>query len=350
MLRRRLIFAGILFLSFVTVSVTGYRLLGGSSVTFLQALYMAVITLAGVGYGEIVDTAHNAPLRIFNMGVVLFGVAVTVYVFSVVAAFLVEVELTNPFWRRSMQKRISELRGHYIVCGLGDTGRHVVEEMHRTGTQYVVVDLHEESIKKVGETHLDLSREMLYVVGDATEDETLSRAGIQHAKGLIAALPEDKDNLVVTVVAHQAYSDLRIVARAADQKFADRMLRAGAKATVSPSHIGGLRMASELIRPQVVGFLDLMLKDQSQTLRVEEIEIDALSPWVGSHLSDLQMHARHNLLVLAVKSEIASSAPKLWVNPPDKLIVHAGTAIIVMGNVKDIREARHEARSARAPA
>jgi len=344
MLRRRLIFAGILFLSLITVSVTGYRLLGGSSVTFLQALYMAVITLAGVGYGEIVDTAHNPALRIFNMGVVLFGVAVTVYVFSVVAAFLVEVELTNPFWRRSMQKRISELRGHYIVCGLGDTGRHVVEEMHRTGTHYVVVDLHEESIKKVGETHPDLSREMLYVVGDATEDETLGRAGIQHARGLIAALPEDKDNLVVTVVAHQAYSDLRIVARAADQKFADRMLRAGAKATVSPSHIGGLRMASELIRPQVVGFLDLMLKDQSQTLRVEEIEIDASSPWVGSHLCDLQIHARHNLLVLAVKSEIASSAPKLWVNPPDKLVVHDGTAIIVMGNVKDIREARHEAR------
>ena len=109
MLRRRLIFAGILFLTLITLSVTGYRLLGGSSVTFLQALYMAVITLAGVGYGEIVDTAHNPALRIFNMGVVLFGVAVTVYVFSVVAAFLVEVELTNPFWRRRMQKRISEL-------------------------------------------------------------------------------------------------------------------------------------------------------------------------------------------------------------------------------------------------
>src|SRR5260370_26457374 len=99
MIRRRLIFAVILFLSLVTVSVRGYRLLGGPSVTFLQALYMAIITLAGVGYGEIVDTAHNVPLRIFNMGVVLFGIAITVYVFSVVAAFLVDVELTNPFWR-----------------------------------------------------------------------------------------------------------------------------------------------------------------------------------------------------------------------------------------------------------
>jgi voltage-gated potassium channel len=345
MLRRRLIFAGILFVSLITLAVIGYRLLGGSSVTFLQALYMAVITLAGVGYGEIVDTAHNPALRIFNMGVVLFGVAVTVYVFSVVAAFLVEVELTNPFWRRSMQKRISELRGHYIVCGLGATGRHIADEMHRTRTHYVVVDLHEDLLKKVGETHPDLFGEMLYVIGDATEEETLSRAGIEHAKGLITALPEDKDNLVVTVIAHQAFPNLRIVARAAEQKFADRMVRAGAKATVSPSHIGGLRMASELIRPHVVGFLDLMLKDQSQTLRVEEIEIGASSPWVGSHLSEINIHAKHNLLVLAIKHSVESAAPKLWVNPPEKLVIQGGTALIVMGDVKDIREASREARS-----
>jgi len=346
MLRRRLISAGILFLTLITVSVTGYRLLGGSSVTFLQALYMAVITLAGVGYGEIVETAHNPALRVFNMGVVLFGVAVTVYVFSVVAAFLVEIEATNPFWRRRMQKRIIELKGHYIVCGLGDTGRHIAEEMHRTGTPHVAIDLREELIKKVGQTHPDLFRDMLYVVGDATEEETLSKAGIERAKGLVAALPVDKDNLVVTVIAHQAFPHLRIVARSSDLKFAERMVRAGAKATVSPSHIGGLRMASELIRPHVVGFLDLMLRDQSQTLRVEEIEIEADSSWVGSPLGEVKIRSRHNLLVLAVKSAGASATPKLWVNPPDQLTIQAGTAIIVMGDVKDIRKARSEAKSA----
>src|SRR5580700_8594296 len=167
MLRRRLIYAGILFLFLITVSVAGYRLLGGPSVTFLQALYMAVITLAGVGYGEIVDTAHNPALRVFNMGVVLFGVAVTVYVFSVVAAFLVEIEITNPFWRRSMQKRISELNDHFIVCGLGDTGRHAAEELQKSGSPYVVVDLHEETIKKVRENHPTLFKDVMYVVGDA---------------------------------------------------------------------------------------------------------------------------------------------------------------------------------------
>jgi voltage-gated potassium channel len=341
MLPKRLIFAGGLFLLLVTISVTGYLLLGGPSVTFLQALYMAVITLAGVGYGEIVDTARNPALRIFNMGVVLFGVAITVFVFSVVAAFLVEIEVTNPFWRRRMQARIKELRGHYIVCGLGDTGRHAVEELQKTGTPYVVVELQDEVVKKVRENQ-ELLANMLFVIGDATEEETLEKAGIEHAHGIITVLPEDKDNLVVTVVCHQRFPQLRIVARSAEEKFSDRMLRAGAKATVSPSRIGGLRMASEAIRPHVVGFLDLMLKSQSQTLRVEEIEVREHSPWVGNALSDLKIHSRHNLLVLAIKSAGMGDA-KLWVNPPENVRLQGGAALIVMGDVKDIHQARHEA-------
>jgi voltage-gated potassium channel len=345
MLPKRLIFAGGLFLLLLVISVTGYRLLGGPSVTFLQALYMAVITLAGVGYGEIVDTSRNPALRIFNMGVVLFGVAITVFVFSVVAAFLVEIEVTNPFWRRRMQTRISELRGHYIVCGLGDTGRHAVEELQKTGTPYVVVELHDDVIKKVRETHSALLGNMLFVVGDATEEDVLEKAGIAHAHGIITVLPVDKDNLVVTVVAHQRSPNLRIVARSAEQKFSERMLRAGAKATVSPSHIGGLRMASEAIRPHVVGFLDLMLKSQSQTLRVEEIEVREHSAWVGTALSELKIHTRHNLLVLAVKNAGKAADAKLWVNPPENLRLQGGAAIIVMGDVKDIHEARHEAAS-----
>src|ERR1700757_2306486 len=147
-LRKRLLFALGLMAGLITISVTGYLLLGGSSVGFLQALYMAVITVAGVGYGEIVDTSHNPVLRVFNMGIVLFGVAITVYVFSVVAAFLVQVEVTNPLWRRRMQKRISELENHFIVCGLGDTGRYAVAELEKTGTPYVVVDASEDNLKK----------------------------------------------------------------------------------------------------------------------------------------------------------------------------------------------------------
>jgi voltage-gated potassium channel len=342
-LRKRLALALGLLLTLIIVSMTGYRLLGGPSVTFLQALYMAVITLAGVGYGEIVDTSHNPALRVFNIGIVLFGVAITVYVFSVVAAFLVEIEFTNPFWRRRMQRRIDELTGHYIVCGLGDTGRHAVAELRKTNTPFVAVDLSEEHIRKLKELHPDALQDMLYVAGDATEEEVLEKAGLDRARGLIAALPLDKDNLVVTVIVRQRFPQMRIVARSAEPKFTDRMLRAGANSVVSPSQIGGLRMASELIRPHVVGFLDLMLKEQSQTLRVEEIEVRPSSAWAGKVLHDLNLKGRYNLLVLGLKGAAGEKVAGLVVNPPDDAIVEKQAVIIAMGDIKDVQRARQDA-------
>jgi voltage-gated potassium channel len=128
------------------------------------------------------------------------------------------------------------------------------------------------------------------------------------------------------------------------------MLRAGANSTVSPSRIGGLRMASEIIRPHVVGFLDLMLREQSQTLRVEEIDVAESSPWAGLPLSRLAFSSKFNLLVLALKHDAATAQAKLWVNPPDTVGIKAGDAIIVMGDVKDIIRARHAAGPVSAPA
>ncbi len=339
-LRKRLLFALVLLVSLIAVSMTGYRVLGGDSVTFLQALYMAVITLAGVGYGEIVDTSHNPALRIFNIGIVLFGVAVTVYVFSVVAAFLVEVEVTNPLWRRRMQRHINELKDHFIVCGLGDTGRYAVAELQKTETPYVVVDLSEDSLEKSRDLHSE-TLNVLYVIGDATEEDVLEKAGLDRARGLIAALPNDKDNLVITVIVRQRFPQMRIVARAADKKFADRMMRAGASSTVSPSQIGGLRLASEVIRPHVVRFLDQMLKEQGGTLRVEEIEVETTSKWAGTALHDLNLKGQYNLLVLGMKCPGVGSTSDLIVNPPDNSVIPGLGVIIAMGNIKDIQRARH---------
>ncbi len=340
-LRKKLLFAiGVLF-GLIAVSTTGYRLLGGPSVGFLQALYMSVITLSGVGYTEVVDTSHNPAIRIFNIFVILIGVSLTVYVFSVIVALLVEVEASNPFWRRRMQERIAATSGHFIVSGLGDTGRHAIGELHKIGTRYVAVDTSEENIKRLRESHPAITDDLLYVIGDATEEEVLQKAGIDRAKGLIAALPTDKDNLVITVIARQRFPKLRIVARAADERFSERMLRAGANATVSPSQIGGLRMASELIRPHVVNFLDLMLKEQSQTLRVEQLEI-AGPPWAGRPLKDLDLQRNFNLLVLAVK---ANASDQMRINPPDTVMIQPGDVVILLGDVADVQRARQIAES-----
>lgn len=346
-IRRKLYFAGLLLFVIMATAVTGYRILGGPNVTMLQAVYMAVITFAGVGYGEIIDTTFNPSLRIFNTVMIVCGWLAMIYIVSSVTAFLVEGEITDIFRRRRMQKTINELKYHYIVCGLGDTGRHAVEELEKTHTPYVVVETHEDNIKKFRDPLGTGSRayeNMLYVIGDATDDAVLDQAGLKRAKGIIAALANDKDNLVITVMVRQQNEKVRIVARCTDPKYAERMTKAGANSTVSPNHIGGMRMASEVLRPHVVGFLDLMLKEQSKTLRLEEIDVGKASPWVGKSIKDLAIKNRFGILVLAVKSAVDVRGARFHVNPPPEHLLAPGEVVIVMGDVKEIIKARQEAQ------
>lgn len=345
-LRRQLRIAFVCLSIVLAVSVAGYRLLGGPSVTILDALYMAIITLSSVGYTEIVDTAHNPMLRAFNIFVIIFGVMIMLYVFSVVTAFLVEGQITDFFWRRKMLKRINELKDHYIVCGLGDTGRHAVEELARTRALYVVIETNEDHIKRMVNDESGSYREMLYVVGDATDADMLDHVGIDRAKGMITTLASDKENLIITVLARQKNPDLRIVARCIDQKFAERLTKAGADSTVSPNQIGGMRIASEVLRPHVVNFLDLMLKDKSRTLRIEEIEIPEHSTWIGKRVADLHLRGSYNLLPLAIKDAYHDGKKHgFWVNPPENITCHAGLVLIVLGDAKDVCSARDHASS-----
>jgi voltage-gated potassium channel len=278
---------------------------------------------------------------------IVCGWLAMIYIVSSVTAFLVEGEITDIFRRRRMQKQIDNLKYHYIVCGLGDTGRHAVEELEKTHTPYVVVESHEDNIKKFRDplgTGSNAFEGMLYVIGDATDDAVLDQAGLKRAKGIIAALANDKDNLVITVMVRQQNENVRIVARCTEPKYAERMTKAGANSTVSPNHIGGMRMASEVLRPHVVGFLDLMLKEQSKTLRLEEIDIGKTSPWVGKSIKDLTIKNRFGILVLAVKSAVAVRGARFHVNPPPDHLLAPGEVVIVMGDVKEIIKARKEAQ------
>jgi voltage-gated potassium channel len=343
-LRKQLRVAFLVLFIVMGFSVAGYRLLGGPSVSFLDAIYMAVVTLSSVGYAEIVDTSQHPALRVFNIFVIIFGVMIMLYVFSVVTAFLVEGEITEFFGRRKMLKRISELKDHYIVCGVGDTGRHAIAEFERTHAPYVVVDNNEEHVKRIVNEENGIHREMLYIIGDATDADLLDRLGIDRAKGLITTLASDKENLVITVLARQKNPHVRIVARCIDQKFAERLTKAGADSTVSPNQIGGLRIASEVLRPHVVSFLDLMLKDVSRTLRIEEIEIPKNSSWSGKRLSDVNFRGGYNLLPLALKDAFHDGKRHgFWVNPPENVTCHPGLVVIVLGDVKDIHHAREQA-------
>ena len=328
------------------IAVIGYMVIGGPEVTLLDAMYMAVVTLSGVGYGEIVDSTHNHVLRTFNMFIVLIGVAVAVYVFSQLTAFLVEGELRNLFRRSRMNKQIAALRGHFIVCGLGKTGWHVVDELIRTGAPFVAIESSKEVIAQLQDGQDPRFSNLLYIEGDAADEKVLEQAGIDAAAGLITTLPSDKENLVITVIVRQRNHDIRIVSRCGDLSYAERMIKAGANSTVSPNHIGGLRMASELLRPTVVGFLDLMLQQKSRTLRVEEIALSESSAWDGKTLADVDLHERYDLLPLAVQY----ATGELQVNPRGPVKLAGGSVIIVLGDNENLRRARADANPSGAPA
>lgn len=333
-LGRRLALALFLLFCMVMVAAGGYRLLGGPKVTPLDAIYMAVVTIATVGYTEIVDTSANPTLRIFNIFVILFGIGIMLYVFSASTAFIVEGELKDLFRRRKMQKQIRDLRNHFIVCGAGEVGHYVVQELVKTKNPLVVIDHNEERLQKI-----QTLGEFPVLHGDAADEEVLDSAGLAHAQGLATVLPEDKDNLMVTVTARQKNPNLRIVTRCTEARMADKLIRAGANSAVSPNTIGGMRLASELVRPSVVGFLDLMLKEESKTLRVEEIRITDSSRWNGKSIHDTEIHRRYELLALALRK---STGETLY-NPLGETRLQRGDVLLVMGDVDKIWQARSDA-------
>lgn len=333
-LRRQLIQALLLLLVVVMIAAVGYRWLGGPQVTLLDAVYMAVITVATVGYTEVVDTSTRPALRIFNIFVIFFGVGILLYAFSASTAFILEGELKNLFWRRKMLKQIRNMKGHFIVCGAGETGQVVVQELLKSGYDFVVIDHDEERLTKI--QHLG---EFPVLKGDGADEELLTTAGLERARGVVSVLPEERDNLLVTVTARQMSPTVRIVARCAEAKMADKLLRAGANSAVSPNMIGGMRLASELIRPHVVGFLDLMLRDQVKTMRVEEISVEEGSPWVGKTLHNTDLHRKYELLALALRRPNG----EMQYNPHGETLLVRGDVLVVLGDVNNTWKAREAA-------
>ncbi len=319
----------------VAIATLGFRLLGKNA-SWLDAVYMVVISLTGVGYAEIVSTGANPLLRVFNVLVLIFGIGLMMYVFSLATAFIVEGELGHLVRRRKMQKKIEGFSRHVVVCGADETGSRVIRELGKSGVEVVAVDLLAERLGALGELPW-----LATVQGDATNPDVLEQCGIERASGLVATLPLDKDNLVITVMVRQKHRDVRIVARYAEPGMGDRILTAGADSTVSPAFIGGMRLASEMIRPHVVSFLDSMLREGASTLRIEEIAVPAGSPWAGSELRGLELHRRYGLSCLAVRD--GEEGPFRH-NPGETDIVRENTVLVVLGEVERVRAARQDAR------
>ena len=333
-LRKQLVLSLLLLVIVVLSAVAVYMWFGGPEVTLLDAFYMAVITITTVGYAEIVNTQSHPALRLFNIFFILIGIGIMLYTFSVSTAFIVEGELNHFFWRRKMQKLIRDMHDHLIICGAGETGTYLVKELLKTGNVFVVIDHDEGRLARIGQLG-----EVPVLKGEGGDEEILMTAQIQKARGLASVLPEDKDNLLLTVTARLLNPNLRIVARCAEAPMLEKLLRHGANAAISPNMIGGLRLASELIRPGVVSFLDTMLRDPSGTLRVEEITLAEGSPWIGKKLKEIDLHGRYELLPLAIRKPDGN----MKFNPRDNTVMASGDVLVVMGDVANAWKARDAA-------
>ncbi len=310
---------------------TGYYIIFGGEPKFLDCLYMTVVSLTTVGYAEVIPVTGNATAQIFTMVLITFGMGVILYGISSLTALFLEGELSGILRKKRMAKQIDKLSDHYIVCGGGETGSGVIAELCKNNETAVLIEEDPERIERCKDICA-----LLFIHGDATDDENLIAAGIKQAAGIVITLPFDKDTLYVTMTARMLNHNIRIISRMTNPHLKPKLIKAGANAVVCPNAIGALRMASEMIRPTAVDFLDRMLRSSRGSLRIHELTVSENSKFKQKEIRECGLKERYGLLVLGAKS----ADSEIEFNPPDSQVLTAGTTLIVMGSVGEIARAQ----------
>lgn len=336
---KRLVMGLALLVIVVVGGSVGYYLIGRGEWAFRDCAYMTVITVTTVGYGEILpDMEHVAYARMFTVILLVFGTGSIVYFASTITAFIIEGDLRNVLFASRLKKRMKRMKDHVVVCGAGSTGRNVIEELLTTGVPVVAIDLRESELREIAEKFP--KAEFSYIVGDATDDDVMAQTGLDRARGLVAALSSDKDNLYLTVSGRQINPATRIVARCAELSHVEKIRKSGADAVVSPNFIGGMRLVSELLRPAVVRFLDDMLRDRRAAFRIEEVRLGDGAAGLGTTLRDARVRERFGMTVLAVRASDNQS----WVyNPDADEKLGPGMTLVVLGSAEQVAELRRAA-------
>ena len=301
------------------VGTLGYHYLGRPDASWIDSFYMTFITVATIGYGETVDLSHHPLGRLFTVFIAVVGIGTMSYVFSKFVALLVDSDLNTAIRTARMEKQIAKLKGHYIVCGIGRVGSNVAMELLATQRTFVVIESDLGALERWLEHH----PETLYLHADAADDDALQRAGVLHSTGVFAVTGDDSHNLMVSLSVKLLNPKSRVVARLHDIRNSTKARKAGADEIVSPDFTGGMRIASAMVRPHVVNFMDQMLRSE-QGLRVEELVIPA--DFASATLGSLAPRAQE-YLVMAVHEQ------GQWVfNPPDSHHVKAGSTLVFMAN------------------
>ena len=315
----------------VLVGTVGFAIMPGWSLS--DAFYMTVITVSAVGYGEVQLLDDGG--RLFASFLIMGGVVSLAIWFALITSTLVEMDLAHMFRRRRTMKSIDKLKNHMIVCGTGRTGRHVIKEFLGAGTDYVAIERETEHAELVR----DLDERALVIEGDATRDDVLLAAGIRRASGLVTTLSADTDNVFVCLTARDLNPELTIVGRARSEDAVSKIRKAGADHVVSPNATGGMRMASLVLRPHVMSFLDVATRNDEMELLLEQIPVPGDSSLAGRTLAEAAIPAKTGLLVVAIQHE--GQPDGFRYNPGPEETVHAGDLLIVLGPPNQIDDLRN---------
>jgi voltage-gated potassium channel len=303
----------------LVVGTIGYLLFG---LSFTDAVYQTVTTVSTVGFRELHE--FSTLEQWFTIGIIILGASTVLYTFTLAVQVVVDGDLRQFLGRRFMNREISKLSGHTIVCGWGRVGRAVADDLHGAGHDVVVVDIDADRIA---------SLPYPTVVGDATLDATLRTAGLERAGALIAALEGDAENLFVTLSARAIVPDLFIVARARQDESVPKLANAGADRVVNPQELGAARMASFVARPHVAEFVDVVMHERSLEFRMQEFEITDGSPLVGKTLREANLRKITGVLVLAVRLTDGS----FTTNPDPGMTIENKQVLIAVGTDDDLQ-------------
>ncbi len=321
-LKRRLMDIGFIFGLITILGGVGYWLIEGWS--WLDAFYMAIITVTTVGFGEIHPLSPVG--RLFTTMLIVLGVASITYAFSALTNYVIAGELGGILERRRMARRVNSMRDHYIVCGFGRVGHQVCVELKREGQPLVVVDANSPSIER--------ARSLGYpvVVGDAGNDQILQEAGIDRARGLVAAVDSDAANLLVVLSARALNPHLYIVARANLGDTEAKLVRAGADRVISPYSLGGRRMALMLVRPDVVDFLDVVMHDESLELLLEDLTVGQGCALDQCSIGEARIRKVTGANILGLKRKVGG----IVISPEASTILYPGDVLIALGTQQQL--------------
>ncbi|MEI8168989.1 MAG: NAD-binding protein [Rhodoferax sp.] len=314
-----LVYGAALMVLIHLIGTLGYLYIGQPNATWIDSFYMTFITVATIGYGEVIDLSQHPMGRLFTVFIAVIGIATMSFLFSSLVALLLESNLNTALRAKRMEKEITRLSGHYIVCGIGRVGTNVAHELVKTNRPLVVIESDREALDR----WLEHYPQTLYLHSDAADDDALRAAGLMTAAGVFAVTGDDSHNLMVSLSVKLLNPKARVVARVHDIRNINKARRAGADEVVSPDFTGGMRIASAMLRPHAVNFMDQMLRSDDG-LRVEEVVLP--SHFAPTTVAELVPKSKEYILM-------ATHEHGKWVfNPADDHVVKAGVALVLMSN------------------